>query len=82
MNTFALMKAFMVNRDQASFADQLGTTATDVSYLVSTAGSNANFLNIAGGTTTQCESGAAVITTPSITDDYSGAAGNRSTHHA
>lgn len=79
MNTFALMKAFMVNRDQASFADQLGTTATDVSYLVSTAGSNANFLNIAGGTTTQCESGAAVITTPSITDDYSGAAGNRST---
>jgi hypothetical protein len=79
MNTIALMQAFMVNRDQASFADQLGTTASNVSYLVSTAGSNANFLNITGGTTTQCESGADVITTPSITNDYSGATGNRST---
>jgi Ig-like domain CHU_C associated len=78
-NTLANMKAFMVNRDQASYDEQLGTTATNVSSLISTNGVNANFLNIAAATSTQLEGGADPITTPSITDDYNGVAGNRAT---
>lgn len=79
MNTLSNFKSFVGNRDQSSFEEQLGSTTTNLSLLVSLSGSNSQFLRIADATATQAESGADVITTPSITVDYTGVAGNRST---
>jgi hypothetical protein len=61
-NTVANMKAFMVNRDQASAQE-------NVSFQ-STSGANANFLKYNTGSVSQLESGAANIAT--FTDDYAG----------
>ena len=86
MNTFANWKTFANQaspRDQASFAEQLGTTATNLSSLTLTGNtatsSTTGFLRIANGTSTQTESAGDVISSPSITDDYAGTTGNRAT---
>ena len=69
MNTFAQMKTFMGNRDQASFGEN--------PTFLSTTGSNANFLHIDTTVATQIESGAGTGT--GITDDYDGQTRNVST---
>ncbi len=61
-NTFANMKAFMMNRDQASVQE-------NVSFQ-STSGASANFLKYNTGSASQLESGAVNIAT--FTDDYAG----------
>ncbi len=78
MNTYSLLKAFMVNREQASFQEQPGTSATNLSFVISTVGSNSEFLKYVASTVSVAESGASVITSPSITTDFSGTTGNRS----
>ncbi|TAE75684.1 MAG: DUF1573 domain-containing protein [Bacteroidetes bacterium] len=60
MNTFAQMKAFMVNRDQNSVTENIN--------FVSTLGSSIDFLRPTGAT--QAESGGAVIA--GLTDAYNG----------
>lgn len=62
-------------RDANSFVE---TTAA-ASFFQSTTGSNSTYLHLVGGITTQCESGASVITTPAITDDFDGDTRNVST---
>ena len=69
MNTIAQMKLFMVNRDQASFAEN--------PTFLSTTGSSANFLHINTTVATQIESGGGSGT--GITDDYDGQTRNVST---
>ena len=76
-NTLANLKTFFVNREQSSFEESLGSTANNLSFLTSLTGSDVNYLAIANGTSSQAESGADVITTPAITDDFFGNTGNR-----
>ncbi len=76
-NTLANLKSFFVNREQSSFEESLGSTANNLSYFASTTGTDLNYLAIANGTSSQAESGGDAITTPAITDDYFGNAGNR-----
>lgn len=76
-NSISGYKGFTVDRDQLSFADNLGSNTSPTSMDLTT--TSGTYLKIAASTLTQCESGATVITTPSITDDYSGATGNRAT---
>jgi len=65
MNTVADLKTFMVNRDQASIAEN--------PTFLSTAGSNANFLHIDTTVSTLLDGGGTQVTTPiNITDDYDG----------
>ncbi|OYU96730.1 MAG: hypothetical protein CFE21_00130 [Bacteroidetes bacterium B1(2017)] len=66
MNTFALMKTFMANRDQVSVSENPS--------FASTTGSNSQFLELSGSTPTQGESGGAAIA--SYEDDYN-TAGSR-----
>lgn len=62
MNTLALFKTFLVNRDQLS--------VTENPTFLSTTGSNASFLHLDPGVATQADNGAASIS--GITDDYDG----------
>ena len=74
MNTFAQMKSFMGNRDQASFGEDINSPSPK---FLSTTGSSANFLHIDTTVATQIESGGGSGT--GITDDYDGNARNGST---
>lgn len=69
MNTVALFKAFLANRDQLSVAEN--------PTFLSTTGSSSNFLHIDPTVPTQIESGAVPI--GGITDDYDGDVRNVST---
>lgn len=69
------------NSDQtiAAFQSRMGATRENSTLAENTSfqsivGSNANFLRIAAGTTTNAESGAVLITTPNINTDYWGIA--------
>lgn len=76
-NTLANVKSFFVNREQGSVEESLGSNNTNLSNLTSLTGTDLNYLAIANGTSSQAESGADVITTPSIVDDFFGNSGNR-----
>jgi hypothetical protein len=71
--TIATFQAAVIARDLNSFTGESGFSySSGGSFYQSVTGSSALFLNPVAGITTQCEGGAATITTPVITDDYAG----------
>lgn len=71
--TIAGYKAAVTPRDANSFTGEVAFTyGTPGSFFISLTGSSSDFLRPVAGITTQVESGGSNISSPLITDDYSG----------
>ena len=77
--TLAAYQTAVSTREANSFTTEAFTYGTAGSFFQSLTGSDATYLQLVAGITTQCESGASAISTPAITDDYKGTTRNITT---
>ena len=70
--TLAAYQTAVSTREANSFTTEAFTYGTAGSFFQSLTGSDATYLQLVAGITSQCESGASVISSPAITDDYKG----------